>query len=64
MVAVETLKFLRDDYTLHVAGQGDISMFVPEDHSLYDRIVFHGVVGPKDRNDLLVGTEALIAPTM
>lgn len=62
-VVLETFKYLPEDYTLHVAGQGDIRYFVPEGHPLYDRVIFHGVLGPKERNDLLVGAEVLLAPT-
>jgi len=63
-IALQTLEFLPEDYTLHVAGQGDLTEFVPEGHPLYNRVVYHGVLPPKERNDLLIGAEALIAPSL
>mmetsp|Transcript_2946 Transcript_2946/g.6821 ORF Transcript_2946/g.6821 Transcript_2946/m.6821 type:complete len:469 (-) Transcript_2946:98-1504(-) len=66
LVVLEILKSLPEDYTLHVAGQGKhiLSMFVPDDHPLHDRVFYYGVLAPKERNDLIFGAEALIAPTL
>jgi glycosyltransferase involved in cell wall biosynthesis len=50
------------DYTLHMAGQGNFSQRIPKDHPLFDRIIHHGVLKPKERNDQVIGTEALLLP--
>ena len=46
-----------------MAVQGDFDFFVPTDHPLRTRIIYHGVIGPKKRNQILSGALALLAPT-
>jgi glycosyltransferase involved in cell wall biosynthesis len=63
-IALQILEHMPKDYTLHMAGQGDISQFVPKEHPLFDRVIHHGVLKPKERNDLVIGAEAILLPTL
>ena len=62
-IALKVLDNMPSNVFLHVAGQGNFSFFVPSDHPLRKRIVYHGVIGPKRRNSILSGSLALLAPT-
>ena len=63
LVVLDILRNLPDDYTLHVAGQGNIDEYVAKNGQLKSRIIHHGVLTPVDRNNLLVGARALVTPT-
>lgn len=63
VIALKILSQMPNHVSLHVAGQGDFNFFVPRDHPLFDRIIYHGVVGPEKRNQILSGAVALLAPT-
>ena len=60
---LEILKNLPNEYTLHVAGQGNIHDYTGGNAELEARIVYHGVLTPAQRNNLIVGAQALVAPT-
>jgi glycosyltransferase involved in cell wall biosynthesis len=63
-IALQILEHMPQDYTLHMAGQGDLDKRVPKGHPLFDRVISHGVLKPNERNDLVVGAEALLLPTL
>jgi glycosyltransferase involved in cell wall biosynthesis len=57
------------NHKIHIAGQGDWEgiwkpEFVDDESNLQDRVVYHGVLRPKERNELMMGAQALITPTV
>eukprot|EP00457_Paulinella_chromatophora_P006948 gb/GEZN01006968.1/.p1 GENE.gb/GEZN01006968.1/~~gb/GEZN01006968.1/.p1 ORF type:complete len:478 (+),score=54.78 gb/GEZN01006968.1/:70-1434(+) len=62
-IAVQILETMPEDYTLHFAGQGYFEGILAADHPMAHRVFYHGVLNPTDRNNLVAGAEALIAPT-
>ena len=63
-IILEILKHM-PHHILRVAGQGDLDRYTKDaDSALRDRIVYHGVLNPSERNDLIVGADAMIAPTI
>eukprot|EP00457_Paulinella_chromatophora_P003328 gb/GEZN01003335.1/.p1 GENE.gb/GEZN01003335.1/~~gb/GEZN01003335.1/.p1 ORF type:complete len:680 (-),score=65.17 gb/GEZN01003335.1/:164-2128(-) len=62
-IAIQILETMPEDYTLHVAGQGIFESLIPADHPMAPRIFYHGVLNATERNNMVVGAEALLSAT-
>ena len=60
---LEIMRHMKD-HMLHVAGQGDLNWFLKKNDPLWSRIVYHKVLGLTERNALLSGADALLAPSV
>lgn len=47
-IALQILGHMPEDYTLHMAGQGDLGKRIPKEHPIFDRVIYHGVLKPME----------------
>ena len=64
-IVKEIMDHLPSQFQLHVAGQGNFDIFFPPNDTLTsDRVVYHGVVDPQQRNRIISNAIAVFAPTL